>query len=133
VGVGGSSRKVFEITDTDRLLIDGTEGPVHRPERQRVVMRPPRKRATVSMRDRRADEATDLTITREMNEWTVEDVDARRGSTRELDLFLCECGDASCSDPDRPHARRARGGALGPRTLRDRREPRESGGRRLGE
>jgi len=49
--------------------------------------------------DWRSDEATNQTIFREMNEWTVDDADARVGEQPETDLYLCECGDATCTDP----------------------------------
>jgi hypothetical protein len=45
------------------------------------------------------EEVTNQTIFREMNEWTEEDADDRDGERREMDLYLCECGDAACSEP----------------------------------
>jgi hypothetical protein len=50
--------------------------------------------------DWRVQEATNQTIFREMNEWAEEDRDGREGRERQgFDTYLCECGDASCSDP----------------------------------
>ncbi len=51
------------------------------------------------MGDWRVEEATNQTVFREMNEWTEEDRDTRDGLDREIDVYLCECGDATCSDP----------------------------------
>ena len=53
------------------------------------------------MADWRAQEAINQTIFREMNEWTQDDADAREGLERPMDTYLCECGDAGCSDPIR--------------------------------
>jgi hypothetical protein len=36
-----------------------------------------------------------------MNEWTEDDADGREGRERTMDTYLCECGDARCSDPTR--------------------------------
>ena len=37
---------------------------------------------------------------REMNEWTEQDCDGRQGLDRlGMDTYLCECGDANCSEP----------------------------------
>ena len=55
--------------------------------------------ATAAMVDWRSDEATNQTIFREMNEWTVDDADGREGEQPETVLYLCECGDATCTDP----------------------------------
>jgi hypothetical protein len=50
--------------------------------------------------DWRVQEATNQTVFREMNEWTEEDRDGREGIGRlGWDTYLCECGDASCSEP----------------------------------
>ena len=48
------------------------------------------------MRDWRLDEAISQTIFREMNEWTVENTPAR--DETDTDLYLCECGDSTCTD-----------------------------------
>lgn len=53
------------------------------------------------MADYRAQEAINQTIFREMNEWTEDDTDGRDGLDRTMDTYLCECGDARCSDPIR--------------------------------
>ena len=50
------------------------------------------------MNDWRSQEATNQTVFRDMNEWTVDDRDAR-GISASMDIYLCECGDARCSDP----------------------------------
>ena len=52
------------------------------------------------MADWRAQEAINQTIFREMNEWTQE-ASAREGLVRSMDTYICECGDAGCSDPIR--------------------------------
>jgi len=51
------------------------------------------------MSDWRVDEATNQTIFREMNEWTREDSGVHAGAERAMDLYLCECSDAACTDP----------------------------------
>jgi hypothetical protein len=51
------------------------------------------------MADWRAQEATNQTIFREMNEWTEEGNDARLGVGPRIDAYLCECSDSRCSDP----------------------------------
>jgi hypothetical protein len=53
------------------------------------------------MADWLAQEAINQTIFREMNEWTEDDTDGREGFQRTMDTYLCECGDARCSDPIR--------------------------------
>lgn len=53
----------------------------------------------MSLRDWRAEEATNQTIFREMNEWTEEVNDAQLGTGGPLDVYLCECSDARCTDP----------------------------------
>jgi hypothetical protein len=53
------------------------------------------------MADWRAQEAVNPTIFREMNEWTEDDSDGREGLLRPMHTYLCECGDAGCSDPVR--------------------------------
>jgi hypothetical protein len=55
------------------------------------------------MTDWKAQEATNQTIFREMNEWTMEesDVDAGQGTERTMDTYLCECGDDRCTAPIR--------------------------------
>ncbi len=53
----------------------------------------------VPMADWRADEATNQTIFREMNEWTLDDAVGRGDERTGTDLYLCECGDATCTDP----------------------------------
>jgi hypothetical protein len=53
------------------------------------------------MSDWREQEARNETISREMNEWTKEDYDARLGLNREMDTYLCECSDARCTEPIR--------------------------------
>jgi hypothetical protein len=55
----------------------------------------------VRMADWLAQEAVKQTIFREMNEWTEDDTDGRDGLERAMDTYLCECGDALCSDPIR--------------------------------
>lgn len=50
--------------------------------------------------DWRAQEAVNQTMFREMNEWTEDDTDDREGLERTImDTYLCECGDALCSEP----------------------------------
>jgi hypothetical protein len=50
--------------------------------------------------DWRVQEAINQTIFREMNEWTEADRDGREGRGRlGLDSYMCECGDANCSEP----------------------------------
>jgi hypothetical protein len=51
--------------------------------------------------DWREQEAVNETVFREMNEWTLEDNDARLGLDRPIDAYLCECSDRLCSDPIR--------------------------------
>lgn len=51
------------------------------------------------MADWQAQQAINETIFREMNEWTEDDTDGREGLDRAMDIYLCECGDARCSDP----------------------------------
>ena len=52
------------------------------------------------MDDCRFQEATNQTVFREMNEWTEQDRDGREGRGRlGMDAYLCECGDALCSEP----------------------------------
>jgi hypothetical protein len=51
------------------------------------------------MPDWRAQEATNQTIFREMNEWTEEGNDARLGVGDRIDSYLCECSDGRCSEP----------------------------------
>lgn len=53
------------------------------------------------MADWLTQEAVNQTIFREMNEWTEDDTDGRDGLERAMDTYLCECGDALCSDPIR--------------------------------
>ena len=53
------------------------------------------------MSDWREQEARNETVSREMNEWTEEANDARLGWDRSIDTYLCECSDASCTDPIR--------------------------------
>ena len=55
----------------------------------------------IRMADWRAQEAINQTIFREMNEWTEDDTDGREGLELTMDTYLCECGDARCSDPIR--------------------------------
>ena len=50
------------------------------------------------MADWREQEATNETVFREMNEWTEESDDARRGLERPMDVYLCECSDRRCTD-----------------------------------
>jgi len=47
----------------------------------------------------RDQEAINETIFREMNEWAEDDSDGREGHERTMDTYLCECGDARCSEP----------------------------------
>jgi hypothetical protein len=54
-----------------------------------------------TMNDWLAQEATNETIFREMNEWAEEESDSRVGLDRSMDVYLCECGDARCSAPIR--------------------------------
>jgi hypothetical protein len=49
--------------------------------------------------DWREQEARNETIFREMNEWTLEENDARLGLDEALDAYLCECSDRRCSEP----------------------------------
>jgi hypothetical protein len=51
------------------------------------------------MADWQAQEAINETIFREMNEWAEDEADGRAGLDRAMDTYLCECGDARCSDP----------------------------------
>jgi hypothetical protein len=51
--------------------------------------------------DWREQEAVNETVFREMNEWTLEDHDARLGLASPIDAFLCECSDRQCTDPIR--------------------------------
>jgi hypothetical protein len=55
------------------------------------------------MADWKAQEATNQTIFREMNEWTMEesDADASQGTERTMATYLCECGDERCTTPIR--------------------------------
>jgi hypothetical protein len=57
------------------------------------------KRTLSHMSDWRDQEATNQTIFREMNEWTEEREDARRGLGRRIDAYLCECSDSRCTEP----------------------------------
>ena len=50
------------------------------------------------MTDWREEQARNETISREMNEWTVEARD--EGSNLDpIETYLCECSDARCTDP----------------------------------
>jgi hypothetical protein len=49
--------------------------------------------------DWRMAEATNQTIFREMNEWTRDDEGARGDASRGRDIYLCECGDGTCTAP----------------------------------
>ncbi|HEY7282668.1 MAG TPA: hypothetical protein VID47_13860 [Actinomycetota bacterium] len=49
--------------------------------------------------DWRIQEATNQTIFREMNEWTSEDDDGPEADAHGWDVYLCECGDGTCTDP----------------------------------
>lgn len=51
------------------------------------------------MSDWGTHEATNQTIFRAFNEWTVEGNDARLGVGHRIDTYLCECSDRRCSDP----------------------------------
>ena len=51
------------------------------------------------MPDWREQEAKNETIFREMNERTEEANDARLGTDRPMDVYLCECSDRRCKDP----------------------------------
>jgi len=51
------------------------------------------------MLDWREQEATNETVFREMNEWTLEANDARFSADRPPDLYLCECSDRRCTEP----------------------------------
>ena len=51
--------------------------------------------------DWREQEAVNQTVFREMNEWTLEDNDARLGLDRPSDAYLCECSDRRCTEPIR--------------------------------
>lgn len=46
-----------------------------------------------------AQEAINETIFREINEWTDGATDGPAGIERPMGTYLCECGDARCSDP----------------------------------
>jgi hypothetical protein len=54
---------------------------------------------TAPMVDWRDQEATNETVFREMNEWTLEANDARFGAERPPDVYLCECSDRRCTQP----------------------------------
>jgi hypothetical protein len=51
------------------------------------------------MPDWLAQEATNETIFREMNEWTEEASDARLSTDRSENWYLCECSDRACTEP----------------------------------
>lgn len=51
------------------------------------------------MVDWREQEATNETVFREMNEWTLEANDARSDVDRLPELYLCECSDPRCTEP----------------------------------
>lgn len=53
------------------------------------------------MVDWRDKEAQNEATFRDMNEWTLEENDARSGPAPETDLYLCECSDRRCTDPIR--------------------------------
>jgi hypothetical protein len=46
------------------------------------------------------EEATNQTVFREMNEWTRDDAD-RHEDDQGKNIFLCECGDGTCTAPIR--------------------------------
>ena len=54
----------------------------------------------MSVEDWRLAEATNETIFREMNEWTNDDAD-RHEDAEGRNIFLCECGDGTCTTPIR--------------------------------
>ena len=47
----------------------------------------------------REQEAANEAIFREMNEWAEGGIDARLGSSRRMDVYLCECSDGRCTEP----------------------------------
>jgi hypothetical protein len=49
--------------------------------------------------DWRMAEARNETIFRDLNEWTKEDEDGHGEGGRGLDIYLCECGDGTCTMP----------------------------------
>lgn len=49
--------------------------------------------------DWREQEATNETIFREMNEWSLETNDANPGKDHRIDTYLCECSDRRCTEP----------------------------------
>jgi hypothetical protein len=53
------------------------------------------------MADWREQEASNETLSREMNEWTEEDTDSSMGLDRPIDTCVCECSDARCTEPIR--------------------------------
>ena len=53
------------------------------------------------MADWKEREATNQTIFREMNEWTMEERGVREGNEPTMDTYLCECGDERCTAPIR--------------------------------
>lgn len=50
------------------------------------------------MADWRAQEATNETIFREMNEWTEASNDTNLDIDRPMDAYICECSDRRCTD-----------------------------------
>lgn len=51
------------------------------------------------MPERLADEATNETIFRAINEWAEQSTDERIGISRGMDTYLCECSDRTCTQP----------------------------------
>jgi hypothetical protein len=51
------------------------------------------------MLDWREQEATNETIFREMNEWSLEANGARPDIDHRIDTYLCECSDRRCTEP----------------------------------
>ena len=45
------------------------------------------------------EEATNQTVFREMNEWTRDDEGGIGDAKRGRDIYLCECGDGTCTAP----------------------------------
>src|SRR4026209_1342018 len=51
------------------------------------------------MLDWREQEATNETIFREMNEWSLDANDPYLGTDDRIDTYLCECSDRRCTEP----------------------------------
>jgi hypothetical protein len=51
------------------------------------------------MLDWREQEATNETVFRNMNEWTLEAAAATSSTDQRIDTYLCECSDRRCTEP----------------------------------